>query len=69
MSVWLSEEFTPKGFPVTTKEAEKGVDKLDSVSNARAKESLGIEFKHPKESLVDMVNALIAAGTIAPAKL
>ena len=40
----LSEEFTPKGWPVTTKEKAEGTDHIDRTSHARAEKVLDFKF-------------------------
>jgi len=68
----IAEEFSPKGFNVCTTEAVAASDTYfsqDKCSNERIKKLFGMEFRDAKTTLVDMVNGMIAAGTVvAPVK-
>ena len=60
----LAAEFGPKGYKVTTQEAEKGMSVATKYSNERAKKILGIKFIPGVQSGIDMVNDMIQSGKI-----
>ena len=60
----MSEEFTPKGWPVTTKEKAEGVTHMDRSSHAKAEKVLDFKFSSIKQAGIDMVNSMIENGTL-----
>ena len=62
----LAAEFGPKGYKVTTQEAQEGMPVADKYSNERAKTILGIKFIPGIQSGIDMVNDMIQSGKTPP---
>ena len=62
----MADEFGPKGYPVTLTEDSEG-DLSKSICIRTASEQvLGIKYTTTKQSLIDMVNNMIADGKIKP---
>ena len=60
----MSEEFTAKGWPVTTKEKAEGVTHMDRSSHAKAEKVLDFKFSSIKQAGIDMVNSMVENGTL-----
>jgi nucleoside-diphosphate-sugar epimerase len=64
----LRDEFGGQGWPIPTKESDKPADQPNTMDIKPVNDILGLQFRDPKETLIDLCNSYISRGVISVPK-